>query len=170
MRVVVADFQREFADGLQKRQALDVAGRAADFGDDHVGLGLFGQHVDAVLDFVGDVRDDLHGLAEIFALALVVEHGLIDLAAGQVVEPRQLDVGEPLVMAEVEVGFRAVVEHINFAMLVRVHRARIHVEIRVELLQRDLEAAVFEQRAQRAAVRPLPSELTTPPVTNINFM
>ena len=34
-------------------------------------------------------------------------------------------------------------------MLVGVHRARIDVEVGVELLQRDLEAAVFEQRAQR---------------------
>ena len=89
-RVVVADFEREFADGFQERQALDVAGRAADFGDDDVGLGLLGEHVDAVLDFVGDVRNHLHGLAEIFALALVVEHGLINLAAGEVVEPGEL--------------------------------------------------------------------------------
>ena len=88
--VVVADFEREFADGLQKRQPFDVAGRAADFGDDDVGLALLGQQVDAVLDFVGDVRNHLHGLAEIFALALVVEHGLINLAAGQIVQPGQL--------------------------------------------------------------------------------
>ena len=129
-RVVVADFQREFADGFQERQSLDVAGRAADFGDDDVGLGFFGEHVDAVFDFVRDVRNDLDGLAEIISLALVVEHGLINLAAGEVVHARELDVGEALVMAEVEVGLRAVVEHIDFAVLIRDHRARIHVEIR----------------------------------------
>ena len=27
-------------------------------------------------------------------------------------------------MAEVEIGFRAVVEHVNFAVLERIHRAR----------------------------------------------
>ena len=47
MALLWPDFEREFADGLQERQALDVAGRAADLGDDHVGLGLLGQHVDA---------------------------------------------------------------------------------------------------------------------------
>ena len=52
-------------------------------------------------------------------------------------------------MAEVEVGLRAVVEHIDLAVLERAHRARVHVEVGIELLQRDLEAAVFEQRAQR---------------------
>ena len=52
-------------------------------------------------------------------------------------------------MAEVEVGLRAVVEHIHFAVLIRIHRAGIHVQIWIELLQRDLEAAIFEQRAER---------------------
>ena len=51
---------------------FDVAGGAADLGDDHVGLGLLGDLVDAVLDFVGDVRNDLHGFAEVIALAFVV--------------------------------------------------------------------------------------------------
>jgi hypothetical protein len=30
-------------------------------------LRLLGEDVDAVLDFVGDVRDDLHGFAEVIA-------------------------------------------------------------------------------------------------------
>src|SRR5581483_9857636 len=91
-----AGAEREFADGFEERQALDVAGGAADFGDDDVGLGFFGEPVDAVLDFVGDVRNDLHGFAEVTAFALVVEHGLINLAAGEIIEPREFDVGEPL--------------------------------------------------------------------------
>ena len=148
-RVVVADFERELADGFEKRQALDVAGRAADFRDDDVGLGFFREDMDAVFDFVRDVRNHLNGLAEIFSLALVVEHGLINLAAREIVQARELYVGEALVMAEVEVRLRAVVEHINLAVLIWRHRARIHIEIRIEFLERDLEAAIFEQRAER---------------------
>ena len=106
-RVVVADLQCELADGFEKRQALDVAGRAADFRDDDVGLGFFGEDVDAVFDFIRDVRNHLHGLAEIFSLALVIEHGLINLAAREIVQAREFDVGEAFVMAEVEVGLRA---------------------------------------------------------------
>ena len=88
-------------------------------------------------------------LPRYFPSRSLFEHGLVNLAAGEVVHARELDVGEPLVMAEIEVGFRAVVEHIDLAVLVGVHRAGVHVEIRVELLQHDLEAAVFEQRAER---------------------
>src|ERR1019366_7613052 len=145
------DFERKLADGFEKRQAFDVAGCAADFRDDHIGLGFFRERVDAIFYFVGDVRNDLDRLAEIFSLALVVEDGLVNLAARKVVHPRQLDVREPLVMSEIEIGFRAVIEHINFAMLIRRHGAWVHVEIRIKLLQRDLQPAIFEQRAERGS-------------------
>ena len=58
-------------------------------------------------------------------------------------------VGEALVVAEVEVGLGAVVGDVDLAVLVRAHRARIDVDVRVELLQRDLVAVAFEQRADR---------------------
>ena len=69
--VLAALVLAHLADRLEERQRLDVADRAADLGDDDVGLGLLGEAVDAVLDLVGDVRDDLHGAAEEVAAALL---------------------------------------------------------------------------------------------------
>ena len=43
--------------------------------------------------------------------------------------------GEPLVMAQVEVGFRAVVGDVNLAVLVRAHRPRVDVDVRIEFLK-----------------------------------
>jgi hypothetical protein len=43
---------------------------AADLGDDDVDVARLGEQLDAVLDLVGDVRDDLHGRAEVVAAAL----------------------------------------------------------------------------------------------------
>ena len=60
-RVVASGILPELADGLEKRQALDVADRAADLDDDDVHVAR--DAADAVLDLVGDVRDDLHGAA-----------------------------------------------------------------------------------------------------------
>ena len=54
-----------------------------------------------------------------------------------------------LVMAEVEIGFRPVVGDEDLAVLVRAHRARIDVEVRVELAQADLVAARLQQGAER---------------------
>jgi hypothetical protein len=34
--------------------------------------------LDEFLDLVGDVRDDLHGLAQVVATAFFLEHGLVD--------------------------------------------------------------------------------------------
>ena len=96
------------------------------------------------------MRNDLDSFAEVFALALVVEHGLVHLAAGEVIEPRQLAIGKAFVMAKVEIGFGPIIQHIDFAMLVRIHGARIDVEIRIELLQGDLQTTIFQQRAERS--------------------
>ena len=90
--------------------------------------------VHRVLDLVGDVRDDLHRPAEVVAAALLVDHRLVDAAGGEVVGWREVErVREALVVAEVEVGLGAVVGDVDLAVLERAHRARVDVEVRVEL-------------------------------------
>ena len=147
--VAAADFGRYLTDSLEKRLRLDVAGGAADLGDDDVSRGLFADRVDERLDLVGDVRNDLHGLAEVLAGALLVQNVPVDLASGEVGELVEVLVNEALVVAEVEVGLRAVVGDIDLAVLERAHRAGVDVDIRVELLRCDLEAAALEQSAER---------------------
>ena len=107
------------------------------------------------LDFVGDVRNDLHGLAQELAAAFLLDDRQIDLAGRVVRIARQRAVGEPLVVAQVEVGLAAVVEHVDFAVLIGAHRARIDVDVRIELLHPDAQAAAFEQHADRGAGQPL---------------
>ena len=109
----------------------------------------FATVADAVLDLVGDVRDDLHRAAEVVAAALLLDHRQVDLAGRPVVVARRDLVGEALVVPEVEVRLGAVVGDVDLAVLVRAHRARVDVDVRVELLQRDLVAVPLEQRADR---------------------
>ena len=144
--------QAHLAHGLEEGQRFDVAHRAADFDDRH--LCLFGgadtgAAAHEVLDLVGDVRDHLHRLAEIVSAAFLLQHRLVDLAGGEVVGAPHLRVDEALVVAEVEVGLRAVIRHEHLAMLERAHRARVHVEVRVQLDEGDFEAARFEDRGKR---------------------
>ena len=61
----------------------------------------------------------------------------------------QLDVDEALVVAEVEVGLAAVVGDEHLAVLEGVHRARVDVDVRVELDHRDPQAPALEQAAER---------------------
>ena len=132
MRVLAADVLAELADRFEERQALDVADRAADL-DEH-DVGVAARLADAVLDLVGDVRNHLHGAAEIIAAALLLDHRHVDLAGGLVAVARRGHVREPLVVAQVEVGLGAVVGHVDLAVLIRAHRARIDVDVRIELL------------------------------------
>jgi len=61
--------EAHLADGFEEWKRFDVADRAADFDDDDVYA--FGNFFDGGFDFVGDVRNDLHGFAEIVAAALL---------------------------------------------------------------------------------------------------
>ena len=108
-----------------------------------------------VFDLVGDVRNHLNRLAEKFPFPLLFNHGLVDLARGGIVFLGQPDVREPLVMAQVQIGFRAVIGYKNLAMLERTHGARVHVDVGIQLEEIDFKPAGLEQAADRGARQPL---------------
>ena len=153
--VLGADLAAELADRLEERLRLDVADRAADLGDDDVGGGRLGDRADARLDLVRDVRDHLHGRAEVLALALLAQHAVPDAAGGVVRGPREVLVDEALVVADVEIGLGAVLGDEHLAVLERAHRPRVDVEVRVELLHLHLQPARLEQAAERGGGDPL---------------
>ena len=55
----------------------------------------------------------------------------------------------PFIVAEVQVRLRAVIGHVDFPMLIGIHRAGIDIDIRIQLEKRDLQPAAFEQVADR---------------------
>ena len=152
--VVAADVVADLAGGLEERQRLDVADGAADLGDHHVDVGA-GHRADPVLDLVGDVRDHLDGVAEVVAAALLGDDLGVDLAGGDVRDAGEVGVEEALVVPDVQVGLGAVVGDEHLAVLERVHRARVDVEVRVELLHRDPQPARLQQAAEAGGGEPL---------------
>ena len=145
--VVAADVLAHLADGLEEGQRLDVADGAADLDDDDVGAAVAGDAADALLDLVGDVRDDLDGAAQEVAAPLLGDDGLVDAAGGDVGELREVLVDEALVVAQVEVRLGAVVGDEDLAVLVGRHGARVDVDVGVELEDGDGEAPTLEQPA-----------------------
>ena len=142
--ILFADIQRDLANRFQKRQAFDVADGSAQFGDHNVDVGSC-QFQDGRFDLIRDVRNNLNCSTEVFAAAFFFNHGQINLTGCVVGITIQNARGEAFVMAEVEVGFGAVIQHINFAVLKGTHGARIDVEVRIELLHADFQSAAFEQ-------------------------
>ncbi len=145
-RIVARQVVAELADRLEERHRLDVADRAADLAEHEVVVVVAVE--DEVLDLVGDVRNDLHGRAEIVAAPFALDDVLVDAAGGDVVGLVGRAVGEALVVAEVEVGLRPVVGDEHLAVLIRAHRARIDVEVGVELLDARAVAARLQQGSE----------------------
>ena len=149
-----SDVLPELSNGFQERLALDVPDGAPDLDQHDVHVGR--HRADAVLDLVRDVGDDLHRAAEIVAAALLLNHREIDLAGGPVVVLGGEGVGEALVVPEVQIGFRAVVGDIHLAVLVGAHRARVDVDVGVELLQRHPIAVALHEASDRGGGQSLP--------------
>ena len=99
--------------------------------------------------------NDLDGLAEVVAAALLGDDLLVDSAGGEVVVAAEVGVSEALVVAQVEIGLGAVVGDENFAVLEGRHRAGVDVQVRVELHQVDLKPPAFKQTADRGRGQPL---------------
>ena len=92
--------------------------------------------------------DHLYSRAEIFAAALLIQDIPVHLSGGQIGVFVQILINKPLVMAEIQVGLGAVFGHIDLAVLVRAHGAGINVDIRVQLLGRDLQSPCLQQPAK----------------------
>ena len=136
----------QLADGLEKRQALDIAHRTADLDQKKIQPVGVGQH--EFLDHVGDVRDHLHGAPQIAALALLLDHLAVDASRSDIVGFERRDASEAFIMPQIQIGLRAIVGDINLAMLERAHRARIDIKIGIEFAQTDFVTARLKQRAK----------------------
>ena len=159
--VFTPHLKRNLPDCLQKREALDIADRAADLGDHDVGGGV-AELEHHLLDLVGDVGNHLDGVAEKLPPALLGDHREVNLAGRVVALAGERLRREPLVVAEVEIGLAAVVEDIHLAVLIRAHRAWIDVDVGVELLHLDPQTAGFEQHPDRGTCEPLPQRADHP--------
>ena len=140
-------FHRYLPDGLQIGLAFDIPYRAADLADDHIGVAIL-HGIDPPLDLIGDMRDDLYRAAEIAPLPLPVQHRPKDLAGGNAGIAVQGFIHKPLIVAQIQVGFGAILGHKDLSVLKGAHGAGINIEIRVELLIFDPQAALLQQSAQ----------------------
>ena len=148
-RLVGTALGTQLADGFQKRQRFDIAHSAANFDDTHIKP--IGGGINTGLDLIRHMRDHLHGAAQIITAPLLADHRLVNLARGDRVQARQPRVDEALVVAQVKVGFRAVVGDIHLAVLERAHGARIHVQIRVKLHHGDAQTTRLKDGGKRGS-------------------
>ena len=152
--VLPADLVTHLAGRFQERLGFDIADSAADLGDDDVwpvAVGVrLGHLQDPAFDLIGDVRDHLHGIAEILPTTFPGDDFRIHLAGGHIRRTGQIPVQEALIVTDVEVGFGPVLGDEYLTVLERVHGSRINVEVRVEFLHGHLQSAGGQQLPETA--------------------
>src|SRR5713101_2829193 len=129
---------------LQKWFALDIAHRSAHLHDHHIRVGMSRHAVDAILNLVGDMRDYLDSPAQILAASLFPNHRRVHLPRRHIVALIGRFIRKPLVVAQVEIGLRAIVGHEHLAMLIRRHCSRINIDVGVQLHEGDTDAPILE--------------------------
>jgi hypothetical protein len=95
-------------------------------------VSAFGTPLHEVFNFIGNVRNHLDSLAQIFTTAFFFDHRLVDLARRKVITLVHPGAGKALVVAEVEIGFRPVFRHEYFTVLEGTHRPGVDVDIRIK--------------------------------------
>ena len=148
-RIAITELIAQLTYRLNVRQRLDIAHRTTDLGNDHIVALLSRQQLNATLDLVGNMGDNLNGLAHILATTLLVDYTLVDLTRRNRIRTRRRDRRKTLIVAQIEVSLRSVVGNIALAVLVRIQRTWIDVDIRVALLDCNRIAACLQQTRNR---------------------
>ena len=137
----------ELSDGFEERGGLDVTHGATDFGNHEVVVIFLAQKFDIAFDFIGDVRNYLYGFTEIVAAAFFVDNGFVDSSCGERVGLGGFDVGESLVVSQVEIGFHSVYGDITFTVFVGIECSGVDVDIGIELLNGDIVTPCLQELA-----------------------
>src|ERR1700733_40578 len=82
--ILAAEVPAELPHRFEEGQAFDIADGAPDL--DYAEIFAFSRHQDAALNLVGDMRNHLHGRAEVIAVAFLLNNGVVDLAGRAIVE------------------------------------------------------------------------------------
>jgi hypothetical protein len=118
------------------------------FDENHVRTLIF-ESADFFFNLVGDVRDHLHGTAEVVAPAFFLQNVPVDASGGNVAFLGGRLAGIAFVVAEIEIGFGAVVGDVNLTVLVGAHGPRINIEIGIQFHHADGKSAVDEKSSDR---------------------
>ena len=85
--------------------------------------------------------NDLDGVAQVFAAAFLRDDGRVDLTGRRVRRAGEVHVQETLVVADIEVSFRTVFRDENLTVLEGIHGPRIDIDVGIELLHGNAQAA-----------------------------
>ena len=151
MRILLA----HHAAGFEEKRVLVLAHRAADLDHHYFGARRFGRFFYAPDHLFGNMRHDLDAFAAVFQIAFFLNDRLIHPPGGHVVGRIDVNVEETFVGANVLIGFITVFGDKHFAMLDRIHRAGVNVDVGIDLHGREPIAFGLKDFGDRGRSRAL---------------
>ena len=127
----VSQIDAELTNGFDKRQRFNITYCPTDLDDADVCI--TGAELNAALDLIGDVRDDLYGGTEVIAAPFLCNNTAVNSAGGEIAVPARGRVDETLIVTEVEVRFGAILGNKYLAMLKRTHSPWIYIQVGIQL-------------------------------------
>ena len=137
-RVMAAQITAHLTNCLNKGQRFNITHHAADLHDDHIKI--MGSQIigDGAFDLIGNVRNNLYGIAAEVAGAFPVQNTAVNATQSGAGITREADIHKTLIMAHGQVGFHTVVGHKNLAVLIRIHQPVIGIKISIQALYANL--------------------------------
>ena len=146
--ILISDLVAELANRLQERLALDIADGAADLDDrDAVFVRGF-RAVKSRLDLICDVGDHLYGTSAKVSVTFFLKNSPVNLTSGYVGILIKVLINEALIVPKVQVCLCSIVGDEHLSMLDRIHGTRINIDIRIELLHRDLVPSCLQETSK----------------------
>ena len=119
------------ANSFQKWLALDITYRTSYLYNNYISVRTTSNIMYTIFNFIGDVRDYLDGSTQIFSPAFFANHRGIYLSCGDIIGLVGWFISKTFIMAEIKIGFCAIISNKDLAMLIRRHCAGINIDVGV---------------------------------------
>src|SRR3989338_5502411 len=102
IEALCAEFCPKLPHGFQVRLSFDVAYRSPNLNHHNVGAALLCGFMHALLDGIGNVRNDLDRLPEECSLQLLLQNGLVNLSGRHCAESAHRFINEAFVVSKIK--------------------------------------------------------------------
>lgn len=132
--VFSSQFPSQLSQRFDKMRTFNISYCSSNFDDSYIFP--FRSSTDPIFHFIGDMRDHLNGLSEIFSFSLFLDDRKINLSGRNTTISRQFFIDKSLIMSKIQISLKAILGHKGFPMLKRRHRSRIDLQIRIQFHHR----------------------------------
>ena len=153
-QTVFTQFPLQLTYTLNERQRFNITNRSSNLSNYKVIIAFIAQNLNISFDFVGDMRDYLHGFTQEVAPAFFVYHILINPSGSDIIGTVSFNVEKSFVVSEIQIGLVPIHRHVTFTMFIWVQCSGIDIDVWIKFLVSHPEAACLKQFAQRSSYNP----------------